>query len=50
MTECPHICDDLHISPILSKFTVSDLKTLWHFRLGHALNKAINVIKNNFCC
>nr|KYP37488.1 Retrovirus-related Pol polyprotein from transposon TNT 1-94 [Cajanus cajan] len=29
-------------------FTTSDLETLWHFRLGHASNKCIDVIKSKF--
>jgi len=36
-----------HITNTIN-FTTSDLETLWHFQLGHASNKCIDVIKNNF--
>jgi len=37
----PHITNTIN-------FTTSDLKILWHFRLGHVSNKSIDVIKNKF--
>jgi len=37
----PHITNTIN-------FTASDLKTFWHFRLGHASTKSTDVIKNKF--
>ena len=37
----PHITNSVN-------FTASDLKNLWHFRLGHVSNKSIDVMKNKF--
>ena len=46
---------NLQIKPVKSphitntvNFTTSDLENLWHFRLGLASNKYIDVIKNKF--
>jgi len=50
-----HCYQNLQIKPVKSlhitntvNFTASDLKNLWHFRLGHVSIKSIDVIKNKF--